>query len=81
MARYVPCGGDDTDPPGRILATFNITEISTTASAVTSLSYWSDCKLPKAALVKLNSDTINNWSNAQFTAVVLHEIGHVLGIG
>lgn len=84
MAKYVPCGGDDTSPAGRILLTVNIAEMESTASAVTGVGpFWreGDCTFPYAAEITLNKDTIDGWSYLFLYGVMLHEIGHALGIG
>lgn len=84
MVTHVPCGGDDIDPAGRILITASISDIDGpgVASGLGGpRGVWEECIIPKTGIITLDIADVDNWSEALATSVMLHEVGHVLGLG
>lgn len=84
VVTHVPCGGDDIDSAGRVNITGVIEAIDGpegTAGIGTVNSRWNECNIVKTGTVKLDIDDIDNWSEGAAFNIMLHEVGHVLGIG
>lgn len=84
MITHVPCGGDDIDPAGRVLITAIIGEMDGsggTAGYGRADAVWDDCLITKRGSMTFDMEDIDNWSDDFFSYVILHEVGHALGLG
>ena len=83
---HVPCGGSSTYPAGRILISATLEAIdgpgNTLGSAGPS-SVWNLC--PTISLLGAMrfdiDDIVSMEANGIFEGVILHEMGHVIGVG
>ena len=86
VVTHVPCGGDDVFPPGRLLieATFEaIDGFGEVVGFAGPTVVWDDC--PTVSLEGAMTFDIADVDNLEdlgiFEGVILHEMGHVIGIG
>ena len=83
---HVPCGGNDANPPGRLLISSTLEEIDGFGGILGSAgpsSIWSDCRtISLAGAMTFDIADIAQMENRNiFEGVVLHEMGHVIGVG
>ena len=82
----MPCGGNSVYPAGRILISATLEEIDgaggTLGSAGRTL-YWTSCPTISATgAMRFDIDDIDDLEdNGTFEGVILHEMGHVIGLG
>ena len=83
---HVPCGGSANFPAGRLLISSTLTEIDGVGGTLGSAgpgSVWSSCNTISAeGTMTFDIDDIADLEAAgTFEGVILHEMGHVIGIG
>lgn len=83
---HVPCGGNIQYPAGRLEITATLEDIDgagRTHGSAGPRSVWASCKsISLKGDMKLDiADIANLEADGSFEGVILHEMGHVIGIG
>ena len=86
VVTHVPCGGNDVSPPGRLLIEATLDAIDGVGGVLGFAGptlVWSDC--PTVSLEGVMTFDIADVEILEdlgiFEGVILHEMGHVIGIG
>ena len=86
VVTHVPCGGNAEFPAGRLLITATLAEIDGVGGTLGFASpdlVWLDC--PSISLTGSMTFDIQDIDaleeNGLFEGVILHEMGHVIGVG
>ena len=82
----MPCGGTDVYPAGRLLITATLEGIDGNGGSLGSAganSVWAAC--PTISLLgemRIDIDDVDDMEdNGTFKGVILHEMGHAIGVG
>ena len=82
----MPCGGSSTDPAGRLLISATLETIDGPGNTLGSSGpdmIWSACRtISFLGSMRFDIDDIVNMeADGIFEGVILHEMGHVIGVG
>ncbi|CAM9790169.1 unnamed protein product, partial [Laminaria digitata] len=83
---HVPCGGSSTNPAGRLLISSTLEEIDGQGKVLGSAgprNVWGSCRtISLTGTMRFDIDDITNLENrGTLEGVILHEMGHVIGVG
>ncbi|MEP4804232.1 MAG: hypothetical protein ABJZ69_07465 [Hyphomicrobiales bacterium] len=87
---HVPCGGSPENPPGRLLITATLADIDgpgdddgNTLGFASPTSTWNDCNTItfEGEMTFDTFDIAELEADGLFEGVILHEMGHVIGVG
>lgn len=82
---HVPCGGNSQFPAGRLLIDATLEEIDGSGGILGSAGptrIWSGCNVSPTGAMRFDSaDIANMEARGTFEGVILHEMGHVIGVG
>ncbi|CAM9592507.1 unnamed protein product, partial [Laminaria digitata] len=83
---HVPCGGSNDNPAGRLLISSTLQEIDGPGNVLGSAGpsmIWSACRtISFLGTMRFDIDDIANLErDGIFEGVILHEMGHVIGVG
>ena len=86
MITHVPCGGNSNDPAGRLLISSILEEIDGVGGVLGSAgadNVWSSCKtISLTGQMRFDiADIADLEADGTFEGVILHEMGHVIGVG
>ena len=86
VVTHVPCGGNDDFPPGRLLIEATLDAIDGVGGVLGFAGptmVWSDCPtISFQGAMTFDIADVNDLEDLGiFEGVVLHEMGHVIGIG
>ena len=86
VVTHVPCGGNAEFPAGRLLITSTLQEIDGVGGTLGSAgpeSVWSGCtSISIEGNIRFDmADIADLEADGSFEGVVLHEMGHVIGVG
>ncbi|CAN0521053.1 unnamed protein product, partial [Laminaria digitata] len=83
---HVPCGGNDDNPAGRLLISSTLETIDGVGGVLGSAGpsqIWTSCRtISLIGTMRFDIDDIANMeADGTFEGVILHEMGHVIGVG
>ncbi|CAM9332643.1 unnamed protein product, partial [Laminaria digitata] len=83
---HVPCGGTDDDPAGRLLISSTLETIDGVGGILGSAGpsrIWDSCRtISFVGAMRFDIDDIASMErDGIFEGVILHEMGHVIGVG
>ena len=83
---HVPCGGNSEFPAGRLLISSTLEPIDGVGGVLGSAGpsqIWSSCRtISLLGAMRFDIDDIANMeADGTFEGVILHEMGHVIGVG
>lgn len=86
MITHVPCGGSPDDPAGRLLITAQLSEIDGSGGVLGSAGpngIWNDCQtISYRGMMDFDISDITDMENqGTLEGVIMHEMGHVIGVG
>lgn len=86
LVTHVPCGGTEDVPAGRLLITATLAEIDGVGGAVGSArpsNVWNGCRtISLRGQINFDiSDIADLEATGTLEGVILHEMGHVIGVG
>ncbi|CAN0530488.1 unnamed protein product, partial [Laminaria digitata] len=83
---HVPCGGNDDSPAGRLLISSTVKRIDCVGGILGSAGpreIWTSCRtISLTGVMRFDIDDIASMEERGiFEGVILHEMGHVIGVG
>lgn len=83
---HVPCGGGGTSSPGELIISAELKSIDGVGEILGSAGpsgVWQSCPgISYSGQMQFDSSDISNMeSDGSFEGVILHEMGHVIGVG